>query len=233
MRPALLVVLAVPLFACGGVAQSRDVSDGGATGTGGDASRDASSASDATFPRDAAPDSGGCMTLGCDVDAFPGVPCPTTAPTPGAACSFPPESCEYGTSGVVPCNQVFECQQGTWHVVFQGQCPSLDAATGCPATFAEAADAGASGCPTASCEYPEGYCMCLEVCSVGQKRPYSGGAWYCAPATAACPSPRPDLGTPCSQDAGACLYGVTCCQPGEELECVGGVWTGYPVGTCP
>jgi hypothetical protein len=50
----------------------------------------------------------------------------------------------------------------------------------------------------------------------------SGATWDCFPATLACRSPRPDIGTPCSNDGQECNYGA--CDGGVALVCKQGRW---------
>lgn len=227
------------LVACGGATASRSTEDASADaptvlpdGTAGGADADAGGANDD------ATSCSFCLDAATDVHLSL---CPSSPPAAGSACTLPDgEECEYGPSWWLGCNLVLRCQAGTWQVYGGGTCIEPDAGGGgtCPSSWIEASalDDGGGGvgpCPASDCQYPEGYCECLSGCG-GGGAPHPMvlmGRWYCAAATTACPSPRPDLGTPCSTDAG-CQYGQPC-GCGQELQCVDGVWQGYPIPPCP
>ncbi|HEX8795506.1 MAG TPA: hypothetical protein VF765_31365 [Polyangiaceae bacterium] len=236
-RPSVLLAAAAVLMlaACGGATTTRSTED---------ASTDGSTATDGTANGpDANADASGDATA-CDscIDAASDVHlslCPASPPAPGSACTLADgEECEYGSSWWLSCNLVLRCQGGTWQQAgVGGLCVGQDSGGMCPATWAEAnaIDAGnvVGPCPAPDCQYPEGYCECLTGCG-GGGAPHPMllmGRWYCAPSTADCPSPRPDLGTACSSDA-SCQYGEPC-GCGQSLQCTGGVWQGYPIPPCP
>ena len=189
-----------------------------------------------------AADGASCSGLGCNApdvfapDVFAPVLCPPTPAAVGSACAAPEELCEYGGSWWLGCNRVLRCSQGFWQPYYGTGCVPADAGGACPATWDQAvtaADASAGACPAADCQYPEGACECLAGCGGrGQRRFGIGGVWYCEPATAQCPTPRPDLGTPCSEAGASCSYGLPC-GCGEQLSCVHGVWQGYGFPPCP
>jgi hypothetical protein len=205
-----------------------------------DASATDGAAGDTTTTGDDGGDSGGCVFGPCD-DGPPPVgpfaPCSATRPDAGSPCTTEGELCEYGADFFIACDRVFVCGNGVWRPLNQGLCTAFpdggDAS--CPATWSAAnalVDAGV--CPALDCEYAEGTCACLSYCgSAGQapKQPLTGGAWECKSAVAACPSPRPRVGTACDTDAG-CDYGWPC-GCGTQQGCVQGVWRGGATPVCP
>ena len=235
----LAAAAAAALTACGGATTTRSTEDASTdaplTSPDGTANGADGANADAGASGDGAP---------CDfcLDAASDVPlslCPSSPPAMGSACSRPDgEECEYGSSWWLGCNSVFVCRGGTWQPSpVGGVCISQDAGGTCPASWAEAnafdAGGGFGPCPAPDCQYPEGYCECLAGCG-GGGAPHPMllmGRWYCSPATPECPSPRPDLGTACSSDAG-CMYGEPC-GCGQQLQCLDGVWQGYPLPPCP
>jgi hypothetical protein len=133
--------------------------------------------------------------------------CPAHAPAANAKCTDNGLECEYGSSPDIACNQLAECESNVWTYLASGTCTM-------------------NACDTAgvSCAYPQGTCVCG---SSGPVRvSLDGGSfgptWSCQPATAACPSPRPDLGTACSTPTQICDYGS--CEGGIAMECKGGAW---------
>jgi hypothetical protein len=233
----------VGLAQCGGGIASPATGDAasGADGTladhaagPGDAGGDTRFVVDGLSPTDTGP---GC-SFGCPTDGGPLPACPAAPPTPGTPCSSANEVCEYGTSWWYVCNTVLECSGGTWrNAVSPGnpQCGPFDAGTTCPATWAEAntADATPPTCPFVTCVYPgEGFCGCGIGCGGGgAPRPAVTGIFLCFEAGAACPEPRPLMGTPCSGDT-FCEYGGGC-GCGQQQRCVGGIWQGGPTPPCP
>ncbi len=152
--------------------------------------------------------------------------CPTTLPASGAPCSVSGLECEYGGNPSVRCNQVAECTAGAWTYAAGGAC----VVGVCPPTYASAV---AQNCTTSGlvCSYAQGTCGCMF--GGGPIRVIDGSivsAWSCAPAQTGCPSPRPDIGTPCSQPGDTCDYAP--CNGGVELSCTGGRWDVEPVA-CP
>lgn len=236
---ALAAAAAAMLTACGGATSTRSTedasTDGPLTPLDGTANGPDGAGADAGASGDAAA-CGFCVDASSDVQLSV---CPSSPPTAGSTCTLAEgEECEYGSSWWLSCDLVLRCQGGTWQRSEPGgQCFGQDAGGSCPATWAEAsaidAGAGVVACPAPDCQYPEGYCECLAGCG-GGGAPHPEllmGRWYCTPATPECPSPRPDLGTACSSDAG-CQYGQPC-GCGQQLQCVDGVWQGYPTPPCP
>lgn len=237
--PLYWLVLAM-IAACGGATATRSGEDASADapvtsldGTAGGPDADADGSGDATA-------CSFCLDASSDVHLSL---CPSTPPDAGSACSLAEgEQCEYGSSWWLECNLVLRCQGGTWQTNGGGSgfgpCAGQDAGGSCPATWAEAnaidAGTGFGPCPAPDCQYPEGYCECLTGCGGGgQPQPMLlMGRWYCAASTAECPSPRPDLGTACSSEGSSCRYGQLC-GCGQDLQCSGGVWQGYPIPPCP
>ena len=202
----LCVGLSVFALACGGSLQSDDVllGDGGTNndGTTGD------SAKDAPPP----PPNG----------------CPTSPPAGGASCSSAQDQlrCEYGNNPDPDCNQMFFCNQGTWQDESSGTiCPPQ---SDCPAAYSDI-PANQNCSPNGlQCAYPQGECICTTSFGGLQKQM---PAWDCIPATSGCPSPRPDIGSPCSSvNEIQCDYGA--CSGGVALECKNGVWM-QVITPCP
>jgi hypothetical protein len=231
---AVAIAAVVGSVRCGGVTSSTPPSPA-------DASVDAPG-HDASAPADAGDTGADASTtcLDCDAgdEAVALTVCPASPPTVDASCAPTPsgEQCEYGPSWWLACNDVLRCTSGTWHGgagLGPGPCGQLDAGT-CPATWAEASDVdAATGCPAVDCQYPEGACECLSGCGGGgQLRELVSGSWMCQAATTECPSPRPHLGTPCSDATASCQYGWPC-GCGQHLECKDGVWQGDSLPPCP
>jgi len=108
-----------------------------------------------------------------------------------------------------------------------GICPPPTAM--CPSSY-DAAKADPAMCPYQSqiCEYAQGTCICAD----GLGLPMPGGPkWQCIPVQAGCPSPRPELGSPCSTpEKTICDYGG--CGGGVDMSCVGGYWA-VAITVCP
>jgi hypothetical protein len=171
-----------------------------------------------------------------------GGPCPPTPPTAGSACDVPDLFCEYGSNWWSRCNLLLSCEKGMWQTFEGGPdfCPQVAGgpsggvcpANTCPATWADAVAIDGGPCPSFSCEYPEGDCLC----GINSGAGCFGAApsvWACLPATPGCTYPRPRFGTPCipAPDASTvCQMGWGCdCQ--QNLYCNGeGVWVGNPLG---
>ncbi len=202
---------------------------------------DASATTDATTGSDATPR---CEPFACDAGApVHHVVCPATPPSAGTSCSAVGEDCEYGSSWWLWCNLVVQCTADAgWQPVSEhigGGCAEPDAGDAggtCPSTWAEATtmDAGSAMCPAVNCNYPEGSCACILGCGcAGQRQEMDlHGAWFCTPTPPGCPSPRPDLGTACTNAGPGCTYGRTC-GCGIGVSCVDGVWQGELTTCCP
>lgn len=113
-------------------------------------------------------------------------------------------------------------------------CPPVADGGTCPATWAEATagDGGIVECPATECGYPEGTCVCLRGCGIGQIRAL-GDSWFCTPATPECPSPRPRSGTSCGDAGPVCHYGPVCCDGAWTMFCSSGAWEAFPEMVCP
>jgi MYXO-CTERM domain-containing protein len=166
---------------------------------------------------------------GAPADACAWEACPVAEPTAGDPCSPNSSFCEYGNDSRYECDRVYACVSGqfqlerfpiespggTQEYPDAGDCPTTVAA-GCPSRAS--LTPGAACTPTLRCTYPEGECDCLQGAG-------DGGAWDCDPrnllgdSDAACPEPRPRLGTPCSAPSGYCAYAFDCsfqsCACGE------------------
>lgn len=140
--------------------------------------------------------------------------CPPSAPS--GACSDDGLECEYGSNPSPDCNLLFRCTGGTWADLNGGNgCPPQSA---CPGTYASVPVGQTCSPEGVACGYTEGTCTCAHGSPVQQS-----ATWHCFPAQAGCPSPRPNLGTPCEAPASTtCNYGA--CNDGVALQCQGGVW---------
>ena len=101
----------------------------------------------------------------------------------------------------------------------------------CPATYASVPSGDPCQPAGFVCAYPEGTCECSDL--GGPVRIVDGGIgprWQCEPAQSGCPSPRPDIGTPCADPGVSCDYGE--CSGGIALNCTDGTWQSGPVA-CP
>jgi hypothetical protein len=145
--------------------------------------------------------------------------CPATHPTTGAACNFSELYCEYGTDPNPYCNDLAECNNGSWEKEpASASCPSPSGMCAPYATLAAGGSCAASG---QTCASAEGTCVCSN--DPGGLPIEGGPFWSCSPAQTGCPSPRPQLGTPCSGSAPSeCDYGA--CSGGVAEDCVGGYW---------
>jgi hypothetical protein len=225
---SLAVVWILVLPSCGDTRESES------------ASRDASTEWVSVAAPDAAPDAVDCDVVDCPFAPDPDaslVPCPTSPPDAGSPCPVLGENCEYGSSWWLGCNPMFECTPRGWQGgPVQGPPACADDAGACPATWDDALEAGSfTTCPAYACQYEAGTCGCV-ACGAGQIRhALVQGMWNCTAATPECPSPRPDLGTPCAGDGGTlCGYGGDiCCTGAPQLRCVDGVWTGFEGQICP
>jgi hypothetical protein len=152
-------------------------------------------------------------------DAGPGGVCPTAPPTASSACSPDGLACEYGSNPDPSCNTAFMCMGGAWVDQTSGvACPPQ---SDCPATFASIPANQDCSPQGLACAYPEGECICtVSFEGVDKQTP----SWGCIDAVSGCPSPRPDIGTPCTADSSnaSCDYGS--CSGGVALTCKEGVW---------
>lgn len=149
-------------------------------------------------------------------DGGGGSACPKSPPTAGAACTPVDLRCEYGTNPNPSCNQIFACTPSGWVDQTSGSaCPAGQ----CPATYASVPSGQDCSPESLTCAYPEGECICTR--SFGGPQMLTP-KWDCIPATDGCPSPRPDIGTSCSQAGLDCNYGA--CSGGVDLVCKDGRW---------
>ena len=240
---------------CGGTTSPSEIEDGGADEgmMVGDARSSGREAGDAIASDDGGgPDAQQDSSLGClyandsaAVEAGDaGVICPATPPDAGSPCDVPDYYCEYGNNWWSRCNLLMSCDQGTWQAFDGGAdfCPQPDGgpssgacpADTCPVTWAEAVAIEAGPCPSFSCQYPEGDCLCGINSGAGCS--YSApSAWSCLPANSGCAYPRPRFGTPCTPAPDASVACVTGWQWGCSCEqdqyCNDqGIWVGNPFG---
>jgi len=150
------------------------------------------------------PDSGG-TTSGC----------PTSAPSSGA-CSPVGLECEYGNNANPGCDEIVDCTSGGWAAATGENCSMQGT---CPATYAAVPKNQMCEPAGFSCGYSEGQCNCAVQSLAVHQYPI----WQCTPTTTGCPTPRPDLGTPCSvPSTTTCDYGA--CNGGIAESCSGGFW---------
>jgi hypothetical protein len=157
-------------------------------------------------------------------------PCPVSAPSIGTACSVENLQCEYGASEYPGCDVIMQCTSGSWQNQFgKGFCPGINPA-GCPASAAAASGQSCEPGPngTTSCYYPTGGCYCGS--QFGPQPIYPDGGppqqWQCDDPGAACPLPRPRIGSVCAQEGTTCEY----LQCNFAQACTGGVWVDEPEG---
>jgi hypothetical protein len=225
VRVALLTS-ALILGACGG--EFVGVGDAGPDG----ASPDGSTGPDAVGRDAASPDGAGPDVIQTDVSPKdvippPKEPCPASPPAQGSSCAPVGFECEWGTNVRPSCNTVAECTKAVgWDVVGGDPTCTAPAAT-CPARYTDIPQGKA--CPSAdnglACAYSRGECFCEMDIEFG-----TGTLWQCSSLNPGCPSPRHDIGTPCTDEGLVCDYGA--CLGGVELSCSSGYW--QQAGTsCP
>jgi len=194
-------------------------SSGAGSGTSSGSASGASSGAGASGSSSGAPDAGG------------GLVCPAAAPNPGSTCLQVGFSCEYGTSPNLACNQHAQCGANGWAYPFHTACPlGL-----CPASYDLTPAGGACNPDGLTCGYLRGTCNCSPPSGPLMVRPDGGAVgsqWQCRLATPGCHSPRPNLGTPCTEEGRSCDYG-SCLHEGIVLQCKGGVWQEGPMPPCP
>jgi hypothetical protein len=154
---------------------------------------------------------------GVGKDASQGAFCPTSPPPSGGACSPLNIYCEYGPNPDPNCNTVVQCTSTGWLTTMGGLCPPPGAP--CPTKYGAVPVNQDCTQDNLTCSYPEGVCICTQEFG-GATRVTPG--WDCFPTQAGCPSPRPELGTLCSQPGLDCNYGG--CSGGIEEVCKGGYW---------
>ncbi len=233
LRTLLIVAAlgALPLAGCGGDAFSL-AADGGASGSGvsSGSGSGASSGSTSGSTSGTSSGSGASGSSSGAPDAGGGFVCPATAPNPGTMCPRVGFDCEYGTSPNRACNQLARCTANGWTYPFHASCPMGM----CLTTYDQTQTAGACNADGLTCAYPKGTCICGPPPgpAVRLDGGASGSQWQCRPATLSCHSPRPNVGTPCSEEGRSCDYG-SCTIDGIVLQCRGGVWQEAPPTPCP
>jgi hypothetical protein len=201
---------------------SSGASSGASTGSAsGVSSGSASGASSGSASGSRSGSSSGGSGASGGSDAGTSDTCPTAAPPAGSACPKDGLECEYGSSPEEACNKVADCTTGAW--AYTASTGDSCVTSSCPVTYDRITDGAHCDSAGATCAYPAGTCTCgssgpLLVSIDGS---VGGPTWHCQPATVACPSPRPDIGTPCS-GVQSCNYGA--CAGGIALECTDGIW---------
>lgn len=156
----------------------------------------------------------------------PAPDCPTAQPQDGSSCTKEGIACEYGDDPRYTCNWVASCTQGRWSVSTTNSawCPTPQPnPASCPATHDLAVQGGDCTDIGVPCEYPEGWCSCIDV--GGPPMPDGGGPqamWMCqssAQFTQGCPSTRPRLGTACAQADVQCSYSPCGSPDGLSVQC--------------
>jgi hypothetical protein len=213
----------------------------GATKAGPDAGHtDAHATTDARTPLDsgargdtgAGHDAGGSADSGTPQDSGglhhdAGRPnCPPNAPSVGSACPEIGFVCQYGSSSVLGCNQIFLCQASGWTLEpGAGDAGRCSAGGSCPAS----SPTGTCSVLNEQCSY-EGNPGSACQCSFGSP-PSDMLHWTCDSLPQGCPTPRPGIGSPCSGPGLDCDYGR--CSGGIELKCKDGTWQPVQSGVCP
>ncbi len=164
-------------------------------------------------------------------DGGAAITCPTTPPTPSAACAREGLVCQYGEDPRGDtCRPTFTCTAGKWATKLTG-CPPLPKPDQCPASR-DLAQGKACSPMGAYCGYGDLSCLCTSCppnAPVCQTLPPQ---WFCtAPQmTPSCPNAEPNLGTGCASEGATCSYQ---CDHLTRV-CTGGMWIGRPnPGGCP
>jgi hypothetical protein len=222
-----VALLAAVLAACGGSSST----------TGGDSGADSGAVADSRPGKDSevGTDSGSASdAAGSDARESGSKGCPESSPTGGAHCSDVGLYCEYGTNQNLECNPLFQCTTKGWLAFGVFMCPP---SSDCPTSYSSLSS-GMPTCPSSDapgiaedliCSFSQGTCLCSD--SDDGSPPPGGPYWYCVPATAECPSPRPTIGSTCPTEGTMCNYGA--CQGGVDILCTGGVWQENQGFTCP
>jgi hypothetical protein len=227
MRTTKLVlgwICVAALAACGGsTAAVEGDGDGGGSDDGGAGGHDGSTSADGGGGND-----GGGGSDGGQDSGTPTTGCPTSAPSSGA-CSPVGLECEYGNNANPGCNSIVNCTQSGWQAATSENCSNQGT---CPTTYADVPKNQACMPQGFSCGYSDGQCNCaIQSMSVHQTP-----IWQCTPTSMGCPTPRPDLGSPCNVSSSTtCDYGA--CTGGIAEDCVGGAWhraqTACPASATP
>jgi hypothetical protein len=145
--------------------------------------------------------------------------CPANAPTVGAACPEDALFCEYVATQGASCDEIVLCSGGVWASSLPPGsptgCPSGPNSAACPATF-QGVPSGGACAETATCQYPDGFCVCASVLLPEVTAPEM--LWRCGPEPG-CAAAPPRLGASCSALGMTCTYpscvGVTCTEQGD------------------
>lgn len=190
---------------------STGSSAGGSSGGGSGAGSGASSGTNASGS------TSGAGSGSTDGDASTNPSCPAAVPQAGDSCPRVGFECEYGTHAELACNQLAECASGGWTLVPRGECP----VGVCAPDYADITDGAACDPTGLICAYEDGTCNCAT-----RTGPIVGGTpfvrWACVAAEAGCRSPRPNIGSACSDAGHECNYGA--CSGGIALVCEDGTW---------
>jgi hypothetical protein len=255
-------VLALGAMACGGgsssaghvdattdVMQASDVANGETDFIPNDAPLvDAADASNAGTDS-GVPDSSEDAAVELDGPCLGYSPCPPSVPEAGSACNsltFENTTCEYGDDPRPHLNAIAQCMPnvrgrlgqfpGAWQISLPPDASVVSPLpSGCPATLAEAMASTACAVDAslpAECFYPGGTCTCYPGGD-------SGPTLVCLAAGAACPAPRPRIGTVCADNGSIdgslslCRYTYDCAPPTGTLSCACGIWISETLSLCP
>jgi hypothetical protein len=198
--------------------------------------------------------SSGNATVGCP-DTAPWTR--TTASGPKNPCSKEGQICEYGTDFDPRCNTLVQCTDGEWGVPILyggGSSPPKCGSSGPPVSN-NPADCPASAPPndlacasTSTCGYDGATCACGHYCPSYPIEPppcdpdagrttnccdRSGPTtWHCFGGPTYCPSPRPHVGDPCTNEGDSCAISPPAECDELTLTCRSGTWQ-MPNTTCP
>jgi hypothetical protein len=214
------ISLVVVLLACGG--SDKVLPNGGSTGGGGATAATGSGTTGGGGSGQGGRDESCTVPDGASVQSG----CPAVAPMRESVCWSPLFECEYGASPNLDCNVLFVCG---WHDaggfgcptwMQQGGAPADCPADTCPESLPMITPGDPCGAPHLNCAYPNATCICASGTSGG----FDGGdaGWACFPIQPGCPSPRPRIGTPCTDDGMLCDYGRS--AGGVATRCQSGVW---------
>jgi hypothetical protein len=216
------VLLSFLAFACGGATGEPGTTGGtssGGTGSGTASSGGTGSSGSASGGTTGGSSSGASSgaTGGSSSGGVVAV-CPQVQPSPGDGCSSEGLLCEWGSNPVPGCDPQATCTGGSWQFATMGMQCSVGSDPSCPATFADVPQGTSCTTNHATCDYPEGRCVC------GYELPAINQTWQCQQPAPGCPMPRPRLGTACAQEGQSCDYG-SCTSVGGNIEqCTAGVW---------
>lgn len=159
--------------------------------------------------------------------------CPSSPPVIGSACAGSSLACEYGTSPIVQCNELYTCRSGQWSADARGNDPPFctPSTSGCPATRAAVPVSMACAPSGLECDYPTGRCACT-TSNFGPVHLDAGTEWICDSPQGDCPAPRPLVGSACTSAGKTCDYGACTLPGGVSLTCEDGRWQDRPV-PCP